>query len=196
MDSTQPPTSPTTDPKQPGTRDGPQAGADAYIALLDRVRNLEERLQALEREQRRRVPEPPSPDLSLLARQLSRIADAIAAPDAAAKAKRKCVRPATGSVPSNGPDGLGLPEEVSTAQAAEILGVSKDTVLAYRERGLLPFRDLAPPGGSKPVYMFPLAAVLELRTAYQTEQPAPATPKEPTRRAKGQRKYKHLDLDD
>jgi hypothetical protein len=90
-----------------------------------------------------------------------------------------------------------LPEEVSTAQAAKILRVSKDTVLAYRQKGLLPFRNLAPPGSTKPVYAFPLEAVVKLRTTYQTEQPAPAKQAEPTRRSvKGQRKYKHLDLDD
>ena len=89
-----------------------------------------------------------------------------------------------------------LPEEVGTAQAARILGVSKDTVLAYREKGLLPFRNLAPPGSTKPVYLFPLEAVVKLRTTYPTEQPASPVQAEPTRRhVKGQRKYKHLDLD-
>jgi hypothetical protein len=91
---------------------------------------------------------------------------------------------------------INLPEEVSTAQAARILGVSKDTVLAYREKGLLPFRNLAPPGSTKPVYVFPLEAVVKLRTTYQTEQPASPVQAEPTRRrVKGPRKYKHLDLD-
>jgi hypothetical protein len=94
-------------------------------------------------------------------------------------------------------DELHLPGEVGTARAAEILGVSKDTVLAYREKGILPFRDLAPPGSTKPVYMFPVDAVVRLRTTYQTEGPAPAVPREPHRRkVSGRRKYKHLVIDD
>jgi hypothetical protein len=92
---------------------------------------------------------------------------------------------------------INLPEEVSTAQAARILGVSKDTVLAYREKGLLPFRNLAPPGSTKPVYVFPLEAVVKLRTTYQTEQPASPVQAEPARRrVKGRRKYKHVVLDE
>jgi len=90
-----------------------------------------------------------------------------------------------------------LPEEVSTVQAADILGVSKDTVLAYRQKGLLPFRDLAPPGSTKPIYMFPLEAVVKFRTTYQTEQPAPRQQNmPPRRRVKGERRYKHLDFGD
>lgn len=89
-----------------------------------------------------------------------------------------------------------LPPEVGTARAAEVLGVSKDTVLLYREKGLLPYRDIAPPGSTKPIYMYPLDAVVKMRTAYQTDQPAPRQQKEqPRRRLKGERRYKHLDLD-
>jgi hypothetical protein len=90
-----------------------------------------------------------------------------------------------------------MPREVSTAQAAEILGVSKDTVIAYKRKGLLPFRNLAAPGSTKPMFAFPWDAVIQLRTTYQTEQPAPPMPKEPQRRrVKGRRQFKHLDLDD
>lgn len=90
-----------------------------------------------------------------------------------------------------------LPQEVTTAQAAEILGVSKDTVLVYRARGLLPARNIAPPGSTKPIYMFPRDAVVSIRTTYDTEQPAPSQPREPTRRRmKGENKYKHLRLDE
>ena len=81
-------------------------------------------------------------------------------------------------------------------QFAEILGVSKDTVLIYREKGLLPYRDIAPPGSTKPIYMYPLDAVVKMRTAYQTDQPAPRQQKEqPRRHVKGERRYTHLDLD-
>jgi hypothetical protein len=96
-----------------------------------------------------------------------------------------------------GPAGEGLPEEVGTARAAALLGVSRDTVLEYRRKGLLPFRDLAPPGSSKPSYLFPLDAVVKLRTAYQTEEPAQDLPHEPRRRTvKGRRQFKHLIIDE
>jgi hypothetical protein len=62
---------------------------------------------------------------------------------------------------------------------------------------LLPFRDLAPPGSSKPIYMYPLEAVVRLRTTYQTqEQVAPVPSDAPRRRAKGRREFKHVILDD
>lgn len=94
-------------------------------------------------------------------------------------------------------DALRLPVEVSTAQAAEILGVSKDTVLEYKRKGLIPYRDLAPPGSTKPVFMYPLDAVVGLRTSYQTDAPAPEVPREPSRRSvKGRRKFKHLVIND
>jgi hypothetical protein len=90
-----------------------------------------------------------------------------------------------------------LPEEVSTDEARRILRVTKDTVLKYRESGLLPYRNAAPPGSSRAVYRFPLASVLELRTSYTFAEPAAATPKEsPRRRAKRQPKYKHLNCGD
>lgn len=93
-------------------------------------------------------------------------------------------------------DCLQLPQEISTAQAAEVLGVSKDTVLLYREKGLLPYRNAAPPGSTKPIYLYPLDAVVKMRTAYQTDEPAPRRQSEPPRRrAKGEHRYKHLDLD-
>jgi hypothetical protein len=90
-----------------------------------------------------------------------------------------------------------LPAEVGTARAAEILGVSKDTVLEYKRKGLLPFRDLAPPGSTKPIYMYPLDAVVRLRTTYQTEEQADNVPRDPPRRrVKGRREFKHLILDE
>ena len=96
-----------------------------------------------------------------------------------------------------GPAESRLPREVSTAEASEILGVSKDTLLEYKRKGLLPFRNLAPPGSTKPVYMFPLDAVVQLRTTYQTEEPAPAVPHEPPRQgAKGRGQFKHLIIDE
>src|SRR5208282_5089923 len=90
-----------------------------------------------------------------------------------------------------------LPEEVSTSAAARLLRCSKDTVLKYREAGLLEYRDMAPPGSSRPVFAFSLRSVIELRTTYEKDQPMPRLPVEQQRRRiSGQRKYKHLSLDD
>jgi hypothetical protein len=109
-------------------------------------------------------------------------------------------------VPSGGPGAVGgetseafvePPQEVGTAKAAEILGVSKDTVLKLKGAGLLEYRNTAPPGSSRPVYAFTLRSVMELRTSYERDEPLPPRPPEPpNRRAKGQRRYKHLNLDD
>jgi excisionase family DNA binding protein len=88
-----------------------------------------------------------------------------------------------------------LPREVSTEEAAVILGVSKDTVLKLRSSGLLPFRNAAPPGSTRPAYRFPLEAVVRLRTTYDTEEPTPNFPKERPRRAGKRRLYKHIDYD-
>jgi hypothetical protein len=89
------------------------------------------------------------------------------------------------------------PKEVGTADAAKILGVSKDTVLKLRDAGLLPYRNAAPPGGARPMFRFPLDAVLELRNGYRTEEPVPRQQAEPPRRrVRGKRKYKHLQLED
>lgn len=106
------------------------------------------------------------------------------------------VSPADAGADSTAGD-LRLPAEVGTAEAAELLGVSKDTLLEYKKKGLLPFRNLAPPGSTKPMFMFPLDAVVKLRTTYQTEEPAPDVPHEPPRRVmKGRRQFKHLILDE
>ena len=102
---------------------------------------------------------------------------------------------------ASAPGGLGAlltcPPEVGTLAAAKVLGVRKDTVLKLRETGVLPYRNAAPPGSTRPVFRFPLDAVLRLRSDYQIEVPAQQRPKEPPRRrARGERKYKHLDLGD
>jgi hypothetical protein len=91
-----------------------------------------------------------------------------------------------------------LPREVSTEEAATILGLSKDTVLKLRAAGLLEFRNAAPPGSSRPVYRFLLESVVRLRTSYETDEPTPRLPKEPPRRRlrSGEKKYKHVKLDD
>jgi hypothetical protein len=89
-----------------------------------------------------------------------------------------------------------LPREVSSAEAARILGVSKDTVLTYKDAGLLEYRDLAPSSSSRSVYAFSLPSVLKLRTTYEADEPLPFRRREPTRRAvKGERKHIHINVD-
>lgn len=89
-----------------------------------------------------------------------------------------------------------LPKEVSTEEAAVILGLSKDTVLKLRSAGLLEFRNAAPPGSSRPVYRFLLDSVVRLRTSYETDEPTPAMPREqPSRATRGKRRYKYIDYD-
>ena len=90
-----------------------------------------------------------------------------------------------------------LTEEVTTDEARHLLGVSKDTVLKYVNSGLLPARNIAPPGSSRPAYRLPRAAVLELRNRYERAEPpaAPEAKEPPRRRVKGSRKYIHLRTD-
>jgi hypothetical protein len=90
-----------------------------------------------------------------------------------------------------------LPQEVSTEQAARILGCSKDTVLKLKRAGLLEWRNAAPPGGARPTFRFTLTSVMKLRTTYEVDEPPIRPSKEPTRRrAKSDRRFKHLNLDD
>lgn len=89
-----------------------------------------------------------------------------------------------------------LPGEVSTEEAANILRVSKDTVLRFKNAGLLEYRNTAPPTSSRPNFAFSLESVLKLRTSYQKDVPVVPQPKEKNRRrVKGDRRYRHLDLD-
>jgi hypothetical protein len=89
-----------------------------------------------------------------------------------------------------------VPEEVGTERAAEILRCSKDTVLRYKDTGLLEYRNIAPPGSSRPVFAFSLESVITLRTSYERDEPVARLPKEPQRRrVTDERKYKHLRID-
>lgn len=90
-----------------------------------------------------------------------------------------------------------LPKEVSTAEAARILGISKDTVLKLKAAGLLEYRNTGSPDSCRPVYAFSLRSVLEVRTTYQRDNPPYHRPEAPHRhRVKGKRKYKHFTLSD
>lgn len=145
----------------------------------------------------RRFGRPENADWVLMRQVLERLADSVMLLATSRDDRNPEVVCVRGGAVEPAAGGDALPEEVTTAAAAKLLGVSKDTVLKYRERGLLRFRDLAPPGSSRPNFVYPLAAVLELRTGYETESPAPPRPAEPRRqRVKGQRRYKHLDIDD
>jgi hypothetical protein len=91
------------------------------------------------------------------------------------------------------------PQEVGTARAAEILGVSKDTVLKLKAAGLLEYRNMAPPESSRPIFAFTVRSVMELRTSYEREEPTPpmSTSQSQRRRAAQQnKKYKHVKLED
>jgi hypothetical protein len=90
-----------------------------------------------------------------------------------------------------------LPKEVSSKQAAQILGCSKDTLLAYKEAGMLEWRNLAPPASSRPTYRFSLKSVLAMRINYEVDEALPTSPTDsPRRQMRKQKKYKHLDLGD
>jgi hypothetical protein len=68
---------------------------------------------------------------------------------------------------------LNLPEEVSTEQAAEVLGCCKHTVLRFMAAGLLAWRNAAPPSSARPVYRFTLRSVLDIRLGYKTGSSSP-----------------------
>jgi hypothetical protein len=94
------------------------------------------------------------------------------------------------------------PKEVNVRKAATMLGVSRDTVLAYIRAGLLKARDKAVPGSSRPVYAILLESVLALRNSYETQRPAsdPRVPESKRRRGKRAKgaangKYPHLGIE-
>jgi len=90
-----------------------------------------------------------------------------------------------------------LPKEVSTAEAARILGVSKDTVLKLKSAGLLEYRNTGSPDSCRPVYAFSLRSVLEVRTTYHRDGPPYHRPEAAHRhQVKGKREYKHFTLTD
>ena len=68
---------------------------------------------------------------------------------------------------------LGVPEEVSTREAAEILGCDRASVLRHIREGHLEWRDVSTPGSSRPMFRIKLDGVLAIRTAYKRMIPAP-----------------------
>lgn len=76
---------------------------------------------------------------------------------------------------------LNLPQEVNTAEAAKILGVSRRTVIRYIEDGLLLARDVAPMRSKQKNYRMPLEAVVEMRTGYVVQHRHKSEPKQQRR---------------
>jgi hypothetical protein len=66
-----------------------------------------------------------------------------------------------------------LPEEVTVRDAAGILGVDPKTVIGYITEGVLPARNIALPSSKRPVWRLKLGDVVELRTGYVRQEPAP-----------------------
>ena len=99
-------------------------------------------------------------------------------PNGAAQGRPKAVR---ATAASDLVKRLDLPEEVTTQQAAAILGCCKHTVLQYLADGLLEWRDLAPAASNRPVFRLTLRSVLALRLAYRRDNPHPPRPAERTK---------------
>ena len=90
-----------------------------------------------------------------------------------------------------------LVEEVTTKEAAEILGVSKDTVLRLKKAGHLEYRDAATPGSSRSTFRFPLTSVLKIRTSYTTDIPPGKFRREENRHpSKSRNKTKYIRVSD
>lgn len=95
------------------------------------------------------------------------------------------------------PEGHTYPPEVTTEEAATILGVSKDTVLRLKKAGLIEWRNAAPPGSARPIFRFTRKSVEALRTSYETDSPPQPAFRDPKRhRAKGRPPFKHIRFDD
>lgn len=91
----------------------------------------------------------------------------------------------------------GLAAEVSTKQAAKLLGCSKDTVLKLKDAGLLDYRNAAPPDSSRPVYRFSLLSIREFRNSHDSRPPQPSSERQPNRRARRVRQsLRHFRYDD
>jgi len=103
----------------------------------------------------------------------------------------ECCHPGNADPPTN------YPAEVSAKEAGRILGCSKDTVLKFKDAGLLEYRNLASPNSSRSRYRFRRESAEKLRTEYQIDLQTPPTPKEPRRRRVRESRpneFKHLRL--
>jgi hypothetical protein len=90
-----------------------------------------------------------------------------------------------------------IPQELSVSQAAKVLGVDRKTVLKYLGGGLLEWRDIAPPGSTRPTYRMKRESVIAIRTTYRATGPSVRTRRKPVRRPASCASlpvFKHLDL--
>ena len=102
-----------------------------------------------------------------------------------------------GALSSEELEQLNLPREVSTAEAAQILGCDRKTVQKYIHTGLLEWRDIAPPTSSRPEFRIKLDSVLAIRSSYRTtpfpRSTSTSTPRRST--ASSAAASKHIVLD-
>jgi hypothetical protein len=66
---------------------------------------------------------------------------------------------------------LNLPREVTTREAAQILGCDPKIVTKYIRHGDLEWRDIAAPDSSRPNYRITIASVLKMRQSYRRSFP-------------------------
>lgn len=89
------------------------------------------------------------------------------------------------------------PEEVSTQEAADLLGESKDTVIGRIKCGELRARNAAGPNSTRPRYLILKEDVIRLRNAYVTATPPDKLrhqPQVPQLKARGAKRPKHIKL--
>ncbi len=89
------------------------------------------------------------------------------------------------------------PEEVSTQEAADLLGESKDTVIGRIKCGELRARNAAGPNSTRPRYLILKEDVIRLRNAYVTATPPDKLrhqPQVPRFKARGAKQPKHIKL--
>jgi excisionase family DNA binding protein len=89
-----------------------------------------------------------------------------------------------------------LPREYSTKETAQLLGCSKDTVLAYIRGGVLKARDAATPGSSRKMWRVSDESIRALVSSHQAQAPPMKRAKETRRRIKPvPQHFRHLNFD-
>ena len=90
------------------------------------------------------------------------------------------------------------PDEMSSRDAANYLGISPDTLNKLFRNGQLARRNASPPGSGKPRYRYRIADLDRMkREGFRLLAPSPSTPSTPKRQKRSTAKFKsrHLDLD-
>jgi hypothetical protein len=72
---------------------------------------------------------------------------------------------------------LDLPKEVTTAEAAKILGCDRKQIIKFIQHGLLAVRNKTGPWSTRPQFAVELQSLLNLRCSYRTQgrEQTPAT---------------------